>query len=128
MIRKKCPFQKENITMEHLNRELLRTLSRNDAIFDRCCGPNGNGLDFDSLLTALQAEYPATGWTIELLSDLLLNGQHEGRIKQIPENVFYLYNAMILVNIRNKVYQNTSAAICPCPSSCGCRGVNSTLV
>jgi hypothetical protein len=114
--------------MEHLNRELLRTLSQNDAIFDRCCGPNGNGVNFETLLAALQNSYPASAWTVELLSDLLLSGQHEGRIKQYPEDVFYLYNAMILVNVRNKVYRDTSAAICPCPSSCGCRGVNSTLV
>ena len=116
--------------MEHLNRELLRTLSRNDAIFDRCCGPNGNGVAFDDLLTALQTEYPTTGWSAELLSDLLLNGQHEGRIKQYPEGVFYLYNAMILVNVRNQVYQNTSGAICPVPKKCGscaCFGRNSTL-
>jgi len=111
--------------MEVLNSEILRALSSRNAIWDRCCGPNGNGVDSSTLLTILQNQDPQSNWDAATLNSLLLLGQRQGRVKQLPSDVWYLNNAMILVNAGNKVYRGTSSAIC---TPAGCRRIATTFV
>jgi hypothetical protein len=115
-----------SILITTLNLEVLQVLSANNSVWDRCCGPNGNGLTSESLLTNLQIRFPTSNWTADLLSYILSLGQRQGRIKQLPNNVYYLNTTMILVNPTNAIYQSASSAICNIPSGCACN--NTTLV
>lgn len=104
---------------QQLNSEVLRVLSSQNAIWTRCCGSNGNeGVEFNILLTLLQNRFPASVWDTELLETILRLSLREGRVKQNPQNVWFLYDAMILVNFTNRRYRNTSTAICV-PVGCG---------
>lgn len=106
---------------------MLQVLSANNSLWDRCCGPNGQGLSTQQLLAGLQSRFPDTGWTETLLSSVLVSGQRQGRIKQLPEDTWYLNTNMLRVNPANAIYQRASSAICGLPSGCACTGLNSTL-
>jgi len=118
-------------SLQTLNTQVLQVLSANSALWDICCGPNGNGLTIIVLLAELIDRFPASSWTEDLLELILLTSQRQGRIKMLPpteennEITYYLFTAMNLVNPVNKVYQSTSGSICPVPSSCWC---NNTFV
>ena len=107
-----------------LTLEMLKILSRENAIWDRCCGPNGDGISATTLLTLLQSTYPESNWTLSILNDLLVLSQQRGRVKQLPEDSWYLNTAMNLVNPANKIYNSASSAICAIPTGCRCNTVS----
>jgi len=94
------------------NAEIITVLDQQNAIWQRCAGPNGNGLDFVTLLGAMQAAYPSTGWTSSLLASVLASGTSQGRYKEYPLNTFYLNQDMVTACPCNQVYQQYSSQIC----------------
>jgi hypothetical protein len=107
-----------------LNFQILKVLASGDAVWDRCCGPNGNGISEATLLTELQILYPESNWTSVLLSVYLLTSQRQGRVKQLPLDSWYFNSAMNIVNPANKVYKVTGVPVCEPRSTCGCNGPN----
>lgn len=107
-----------------LTLEILKTLSRENALWDKCCGPNGNGLSASNLLNLLQVTYPLSNWTLLTLEDLLISSQQRGRVKQLPADSWYLNTAMNIVNPANKIYSSASSAICAVPGGCKCNTVS----
>lgn len=103
------------MTSVSYNSEVISTLSRLNALWQKICGPNGQGVSFENLLTHVQESYPESVWDEALLTDILLVGLREGRYKEFPENTFYLNTAMVQVNPRNQIYLPYSTAICTLP-------------
>lgn len=95
-----------------LTSQILTVLNAANAIWDVCCGPNGNGVIFATLLSSLQTQYPEELWTSTQLSSVTLIGRRQGTLKEFTGSTFYLNAAMVQVNIRNEIYQVYSDKIC----------------
>lgn len=106
--------------MASLRLQLVETLSSQNSIWDRCCGPNGQGISFSDLLELLQARYPESAWTEETLDSYIDSAKSQGRVKELPTNSYYMNSAMILVNQSNRAY-STVPGVCLPASGLGCR-------
>lgn len=104
-------------TTRRLNSEIITILNGNNAAWGKICGPNGSGMTFEDLLSALDAGYPLTGWTSELLASTLAGGLSSGLYKMYPNGVYYLYTNMVQVNPINSYYQQFSSLICGLPTA-----------
>lgn len=100
------------MTTQQLNIEVITVLASENAYWDPCCGPNGNGISSADLLSQLIVAYPDSEWTEIQLKDILTGGIRRGRYKQLPEDVYYINQNMIRVNNSNSVYAVASNNIC----------------
>lgn len=106
-------------TVDSLLGQILTVLSDNNAVWDRCCGPNGQGVPELELLDELQAQYPSAGWTLVLLDRKLNQGRQSGLIKwntsndSLMQRLIYVFNNFANVNYTNRLYLPFVPQACP---------------
>ena len=105
-------------------------INQNIEIISVLCqgGHPGAAVTFSGILAALQARYPATGWTSDLLTTRLTKGIQQGLFLPVGSNPagpvegYALQpNMLKLNNPRNFLYEPFCSQIRPinCAASCG---------
>jgi hypothetical protein len=107
------------------------TINRNIQIVEVLCQNGvGIGVTVSGLLAALQARYPTSEWTLEILNTLLALGKQQGRFYPVgsvpggPVEGWTLNKKMLQVNYAlNKIYAPYCSALagvgCGTAGSCG---------
>lgn len=98
---------------------IIVVLNANVSVFSGC-GPNASGTTTASLLASLQEQYPADGWTLEFLQDILDLGAMRGVVKQFPLGTWFINAFMRRVNTANNVYASLSDYIADPLPTCKC--------
>lgn len=91
--------------------QILIVLCANESFWGPCCCADPTkGTTVQSLLATLQADYPASEYTENLLLTLLARGRSMGLLKQIgSSNQWFIYTDFISVNPANAPF----AVYCP---------------
>ena len=92
--------------------QVITVLDAEDAVWDVCCGPNGEGTPQDDLFALLQVRFPEDEWDQELFDKMIRNAKRAGIVKEYANSTFFLNAGMVQVNHRNVRFQIYSNKIC----------------